>query len=157
MRARGGVPLAPKGTLRVRSQSLGAALASSDPSVRLVSSLLRSCTGRGSDVRLDANELMAPQSWPRRPCNPERWVWRTVSAWPWRKSSHITALETAAVLACMEWRVRSATHLRTRFAHGIDNHGTIGVLTKGRSSSRILQAIVSRVNALCLASSCLPA
>eukprot|EP00973_Karenia_brevis_P082301 11409031-Karenia_brevis.AAC.1 len=52
----------------------------------------------------------------------------------------------------VRWRLRSSAHLRTRFAHAVDNQATLGVCTKGRSSSHILNCIVRRIGALVCAS-----
>ena len=97
-----------------------------DASVVLVEEMARRATSRGSDVRLDTGDMMTPEAWPRRPCDPQRWTWKTVARWPWQAQASITELETRAVLAAIRWRFRSARHLRTRFGHFIDNQATLG-------------------------------
>eukprot|EP00973_Karenia_brevis_P030389 4189703-Karenia_brevis.AAC.1 len=91
----------------------------------------RRCTHRGSDVRLDTGSIFKPDSWLRKPINPECWIWCNVLAWRWQRQGHITELETRSVLSMIKWRTPSSHHLRTRFLHAVDSQGTLGVVTKG--------------------------
>eukprot|EP00973_Karenia_brevis_P023517 3238433-Karenia_brevis.AAC.1 len=83
-----------------------------DASVLLITEMTRRATHRGSDVRLDTNDLMKPSAWPRRHIDPSRWEWKTVTTWQWTKPGHITELEARAVLSMVRWRLRSSAHLR---------------------------------------------
>ena len=80
------------------------------------------------------------------------WKWRTVCGWPWaRDGYHINGLELQAVQTCLEWRVGRKRHQRCRFLHLTDSLVTLHSLTRGRSSSRKLRPVLSRINALLLA------
>ena len=69
----------------------------------------------------------------------------------WARSSHITELELRADLAALRWRFRSRRHLRTRFAHLMDSQPCLGVATRSRSSSHLLNVVVKRMSVLVLA------
>ena len=140
----------------VRQRGLCKREAFVDPSVVLVEELARRAETRGSDVRLDALECMSPLAWPRRPVSAARWTWKTVASWRWTRPSHITDLEVRGCLGALQWRLRQLQHLRTRFAHLMDSQVGIGVVTKGRSSSHVLNVVVKRICVLVLASLCRP-
>lgn len=121
-------------------------------SLVLVRSLLHCADGRGSDIRLDTGIPYRARAWPRVSINAERWVWRTVCAWPWRSAQHINELELLTILQLVQWRARSSANLWSKFFVLCDNQVCLAVITKGRSSSRRVNRILCRLNALCLAS-----
>ena len=65
-------------------------------------------------------------------------------------------LELRAVYLVLRWRTRSVTRIKSRFLHLTDSQVSLGVLVKGRSSSLQLNRVISRCNALILASDLLP-
>ncbi|CAK0842773.1 unnamed protein product, partial [Prorocentrum cordatum] len=140
----------------IRDRGLEEAEAQADPSIQIVEELIRRAEVRGSDVRLDTLEVMRPDLWPRRPISVSRWTWKTVLVWKWRWKSHITALEVLSALAGLRWRFRVGHHLGTRFAHLMDSQVGLGVISRGRSSSHLLNAAVKRISALVLAASARP-
>ena len=135
----------------VRSRDLDEDDAGSDPSIVLVEELVRRTDQRGSDVRLDSNELMRPDLWPRRPINTGRWTWQAVTIWEWARQAHITELELRSALNGLQWRFRARRHLRTRFAHLMDSQVALGVATRCRSSSYLLNAVTKKMCTLTLA------
>ena len=79
------------------------------------------------------------------------WRWRTVCGWPWKHSGfHINALELQAVLTCLQWRLSRKRHHRCRLVHLTDSLVALHSLSRGRSSSRRLRPILSKINALLL-------
>ena len=134
------------------STNLHTTAAQGHPSVRLVKSFLRRAEQKGTDVRLDTGEAMSPDVWPRRPIHPSRWKWKNACVMKWKHSETITVLETRAVLTTLRWRLRRGHMIRNRFLHLIDNQAAIGVLTKGRSSSHQLLAVLKKINCLLLCS-----
>ena len=129
---------------------------SPDLEAKLFHSIIRASDYRGSDVRLDSGELFRPHAWPRRSIDPARWNWYAVLAAPYRRMEHINALELKATFLTLRWRLRSASRVRTRFLHLVDSQVALSVLVKGRSSSWVLNRILTRVNALTLAAGILP-
>ena len=110
----------------------------------------RAATYTGSDVRLATGALMRPDAWPRRTVQPSWWKWSVAMAYPYR-GEHINVLELRACHAALRWRCRRAGFARSRFVHFVDSQVSLGVLAKGRSSSRQIAAVLRRYNALALA------
>ena len=74
-------------------------------------------------------------------------------SWAWKRSdAHINELESLAVLMELRRRSRSTRNFDCTYLHLVDSQVAIGVCTKKRSSSRLLQRVLRRANALCLAS-----
>lgn len=85
------------------------------------------------------------------------WRWKVIAGWRWRsKAEHINALELRAVLTTVRWRLEHQHWHRQRFVHLTDNMVCLRALSRGRSSSRKLRRVLSRINALLLASCCHP-
>ena len=130
-------------------------LTADEQQVLLVKAHLAGADPRGSDVRLDSGELMSSKSWPRRPVDVSRWTWRTTWTPKWRvQGDAITLLEALAAHLALLWRMGRRDQVRTRFLHLLDNQAAIAVLSKHRSSSRVLNRIARRSAALLLLSGC---
>ena len=123
------------------------------PAPQAVLDLHRGATFRGSDVRLSTGVLADPTGWPRQPMDVARWKWRTVVSYA-KSGEHINSLELYAVLVSLRWRFRAVAGIGKRAAHFIDSQVVQAVLTKGRSSSRLLMGTVRSVNALMLGACC---
>ena len=94
---------------------------------------------------------------PRASIDPKWWNWRKVFSAPWRiYCEHINVLELRAVLAGLEWRMRSKQNVHSKGLILMDSAVAIGALSKGRSPSQRLGPIVQKIDALLLASSFTP-
>ena len=124
--------------------------------LRIFHSLIRASDYRGSDVRLDAGELLRPHAFPRRSLDPGKWAWYTALAHRFNDEEHINILELRAALTALKWRTRSARRLRTRFLHMVDSQVALAVLVKGRSRSWRLNRVLRQVGAVTLAGGLLP-
>ena len=122
----------------------------------LVLSFIRGIDHRGSDVRLDSGVMMNPSSWPRQGIPAGLWKWKIVLAFKWQRQAHINELEVRAALSQMLWRLRNHRNIGTKFLHLLDSQVAIGVLCKRRSSSRVLQFVLRKVDALELCGSLVP-
>ena len=78
-----------------------------------------------------------------------------ISAWK-RSHAHINVLEAIAVLVEINRRARSTANFHTTYLHLVDSQVALGVFTKERSSSRMLQRFLRKANASCLAANLLP-
>ena len=125
-----------------------------DSEQRVVYEHLRAVDLNGSDVRLDAGTIMSPKCWPRQELDVDLWRWKVVVQMEWQHDQHINVLEARAALAMLRWRTRSCKRLRRFFLHLLDSQVNIAVLTKHRSSSRLLQQVLKPFSALELASGC---
>jgi hypothetical protein len=109
---------------------------------------------RGSDVRLNVGQLLTPSCWPRQSFKPHFWRWRHLFSWSWKKQAHINVLEASAGLAALCWRLRSKRGVGKRFLHLLDSQVSQAVLSRRRSTSKVLNFIVKRSSVLELAASC---
>lgn len=117
----------------------------------LVHHYLRRMELRGSDVRLDVGLFYRPDAAPRTSVDPGRWSWTVAHSYPFRTAEHINVLELRAILHTLEWRARTSIFHSCRFLHLSDSQVCLGVLTKGRSSSRKVNRLLRRVCSLCIA------
>ena len=117
---------------------------------RAIKRMLRNVIYKGSDVRMADCSLSNLASWPRRTIRPERWHWKVILSYGMH-GQHINLLEMQAVLAAIRWRCRNASNIKSRFIHLCDSQVCISVLAKGRSSSRVMNHLLKKVNALTLA------
>ncbi|CAK0793653.1 unnamed protein product, partial [Prorocentrum cordatum] len=107
----------------------------------------------GTDVRLDVHLPFRHRAWRRVSLEPNVWTWKVISSYRWRAGigKHINALEIQAAVNTIKWRLRSGQGHPRRMLHLIDSQVAASVLTKGRSSSRVLRMHVKRWGALCWA------
>lgn len=86
-----------------------------------------------------------------------QWAWTSVISTAWRVlGEHINVLEARAVLLTLRWRYRRPEELYRRYLHLCDSRVCIGMLVKGRTSSRNLRRVLVKIAALNLASHCVP-
>ena len=112
---------------------------------------------KGSDVRLTTGEFLTPSLFPRQPIPSIWWQWKTVLAWPWRgRDEHINALELRAFFSATKWRARRWANLKSRWLHLLDSSVCLGVIPKGRTSSRKLSPILEKIDAMSLAAAFYP-
>ena len=114
--------------------------------------LLRRVNHTGSDVRLSTGFVLNPKNYPRQSVQSGWWQWQSLFAYKWNKSEHINALELRSIIHAIQYRV---THLKERDArvfHLSDSYICISIISKGRSSSRMLNRLLKQL-ACCLASS----
>eukprot|EP00971_Amphidinium_carterae_P345141 6485920-Amphidinium_carterae.1 len=90
-------------------------------SIRL---LMRHCTQKGCDVRLTDGSMQHPELWPRQSIDISKWIWSAVASFALR-GQHINVLELKAILA-----------------------ESCDLATKGRSSSRLLNRQLVKLNSL---------
>ena len=124
------------------------------PEQRVVYEHLRAVDLNGSDVRLDAGEIMSSKCWPRKELDVDLWHWGVVVQHPWQQEQHINVLEARSGLSMLRWRTRATGRLNKIFLHLLDSQVCIAVLTKHRSSSKQLMAVLRPFCALELASHC---
>ena len=75
---------------------------------------------------------------------------------PAQERGTLSALELAALLAALKWRVRRADRIASRFVHLCDSQVYIAMACKGRSTSKNSRRLLTRHCSLLLASSCHP-
>ena len=127
--------------------------------ISLVEQYLRIAEKGGSDVRLELGVPFRPGAWPRAGAKTQYWSWAIAHGYPWRNSAgvHINKLELLAVFNSLKWRTRSTKQQRSRFLHMVDSQVVGAILTKGRTSSRLLRPTIRKITALTLAAQLYPA
>ena len=125
-----------------------------DSQLLLAKKLLTFVSVKGEDLMLQASTENQMRFHRLRASIPAKlWRWRAVCGWPWQNPDfHINVLEMQAVLATLKWRVSRLRNRQCRFLHLTDSLVTLHALSRGRSSSRKLRAVLSKINALLLAS-----
>ena len=118
--------------------------------VKMVRKLLEMVGYRGSDVHVDTLAFYRPDRLPRTAIDARKWHWKTVKGWRWRHSDHINVLEMEALYQSLRWRLRGGRLFNRRFLHLVDSQVVLGVVAKGRSSSKKLNRVVKRINLLLL-------
>ena len=119
--------------------------------------MFRFADHRGADVQLNTGELRAPaRRAPRTSFKTAGCTWRTVIQHHWKHHDHINILEVRAWLAYARLAARRGRKQGRRWAHILDSMVALSVLAKGRSSSRHLNAIVRRGNAVLLGTGLMP-
>ena len=107
---------------------------------------------RGSDVRLDTGSVLegARQSVPYPAfC----WAFSCVQSYRWQQSQHINVLEMLAFFNFLR-RITALGESSFRFFHILDSRVCSCVIAKGRSSSKLLNRVLRRINSLLLSSDC---
>ena len=117
----------------------------------LVAQLSRHVNHTGSDVSLALAAPFNPRGGAHVSVQAGWWDWRIVFTTRWWLKSHINALEMKMILQAIEWRSRSVSSLNTRWLHLADSMVSNYILSKGRTSSLLLQPIVGKINAILLA------
>ena len=124
----------------------------------LAKRLINFVSVKGEDLLLQAATENSVRFHRLRSSVPARlWRWRVVCGWPWQHTHHhINTLELRAVLTSLQWRLERRKEFGCRFIHLTDSLVCLHSLTRGRSSSRKLRGILSRINALLLAADVRP-
>ena len=100
-----------------------------------------------SDVRIITGQLMNPKQALRQSIPSCLWEWRLQFQNKWSVHEHINALELRQAFNTMCWLIRDRVHFNLRWVHCSDSYVTIAILSKGRTSSLKLEALVRRFNA----------
>ena len=127
-----------------------------DDEQRLALWLMARVGSKGSDVRLSSGELCRPGHIKYMGTNVNWWQWETCFGCGWKEPAHINELEVRASLLDMQRRSRQKHNVGTRYISLLDSQVPLGVLTKKRSSSHLLNRVVRKCDALELASSMCP-
>jgi hypothetical protein len=121
------------------------------PVSSLHSVLLRRVNHTGSDVRVSTGALVNPRAFPRQSAAATWWKWTKVFAYRWSRSDHINSLELRSIVHAIEWRVKHLKEAQIRIFHLSDSYVAMSVISKGRSSSKMLRPLLVRLAVLLMA------
>ena len=114
--------------------------------------LARNGTHRSAEIRVDLGTPFSVGELCRQSVDPSHWVWRVLLSYEWKeKGQHINTLELVAILDLLRRQGRDVKNQGKRLIALVDNMVAMSCLSKGRSSSRSLQAPLRRISAVCLA------
>ena len=113
-------------------------------------SLYRFLDFRGPDVRLDIGAVLN-SSRQTMPYPAFGWDWVCMQSYGWATPQHINVLELIACFNYLRAVISRYDCHGLRFFHIVDSMVTSAVLSKGRSSSKVLNRTLRRVSALALA------
>ncbi|CAE8684611.1 unnamed protein product, partial [Polarella glacialis] len=125
----------------------------------LVRNISKSSSSKGSDVKMTSGGTEGPDVWPRKAIPSKLWRWRTICSWRFKHlhgPEHINVLELRAFLTSLRWRLRKKGGIAKRFFHLLDSQVNLGILAKGRTSSRKLSPVLRQISALLLTANMLP-
>lgn len=117
-------------------------LANSDSLNRI---LLRRTNHTGADIRVVSGELMSNKTFPRESVSAQWWEWSEGFANRWKQRSHINVLELETVLLGIKHHITHFQATDMRIFQLSDSYICIGVVAKGRSSSRQLQRVLKKI------------
>ena len=117
----------------------------------LVAHLARHVNITGSDVSLALGTPFTLKSCNHSSLRAGWWDWNMVFKNRWKHHSHINSLEMRMILLSVKWRARSPESLNCRRLHLADSMVCNYILSKGRTSSRLLQPITQEIAAFLLA------
>ena len=126
----------------------------SGPAVRpeaLVGHLARHVNITGSDVSLALGIPYSLKSGNHSSLRAGWWEWAMIFKNRWKHESHINSLEMRMILLCIKWRARTPDSLNCRWLHLADSMVCNYILSKGRTSSRMLQPLTKEIAAFLLA------
>jgi len=113
---------------------------------------LRMCDHKGADVRLNRSQIFRAHAWPRTSFDMKQWEGKVLQSYAFKQTQHINILELRAILNYLRMRCRDTRKHRARMLLIVDSQVVCSVVTKGRSSSQQLNAVLRRLSGLVIAS-----
>ena len=105
----------------------------------------------GSDVRLTTGQLMGRKTGAHGSVRAWWWQWKHLFALSWSHPAHINWLEMRMILHAILWKARIPSKINKKWLHVGDSMVCLYILSKGRTSSRVLQPLCNRIGSVQLA------
>ena len=134
-----------------RSLGYGSFPPGANSEATLVQYLARHVNHTGSDVSLALGIPMSRKGQNHASLRADWWQWKILFKTRWQFPAHINYLEMKMVLQAICWRARNANSLNSRWIHLADSMVSNFILSKGRTSSLLLQPLTQQVAAFLLA------
>ena len=115
------------------------------------SCLMRRVNHTGSDIRITSGSVVNPKNYPRQSSCADWWKWSKVFACRWQRADHINSLEVRSIVHSLEWRIKHLKEHDIRVVHLTDSYVAMSIISKGRTSSKMLRPLISRLAGLLLA------
>ena len=105
----------------------------------------------GSDVRISTGEVMGKKALAHASSRALWWQWKHLFKVKWNHESHINFLEMNMILLTLLWKCRDCSKVNKRWLHLEDSMVSLYILSKGRTSSKLLQPLCQQIGAVQLA------
>lgn len=129
----------------------GGVTSSPQSSSRLVAHLSRHVNHTGSDVSVAMGIPFSSKSGNHASIRAAWWDWRILFTSRWKFENHINYLEMRVILQAVKWRSRKSSSVGCRWLHLADSMVCNYILSKGRTSSKLLQPLTREIAAHLLA------
>ena len=117
----------------------------------LVAQVSRAVAHNGSDVSIALGTPFSGKGAGHASLRALWWQWDLLFKTRWKFATHINALEMRMIYQALAWRARDPNNFSKRFLRLADLMVSNYILSKGRTSSRLLQPLTRRIAALQLA------
>ena len=117
------------------------------PGDQLVRQLGLQVNHTGADVRLVTGEPMSKKG-NHGSLRAWWWQWKHLFKVRWVSPAHINFLEMKMILLTLLWKARSPSAINKRWLHLEDSMVCLYILSKGRTSSRLLQPLCNKIGAV---------
>ena len=120
-------------------------------STTLVQQLGLSLNHTGADVRVSSGMVLGRRPQSHSSVRAWWWQWKHLFKTQWIKPSHINLLEMKMILHAILWKLRKTSAIGKRWLHLEDSMVCLLILSKGRTSSHLLQPVCRQIGAVQLA------
>lgn len=117
----------------------------------LTAQLSRQVNHTGSDVSISLGIPFTGKTQNHVSLRADWWEWRILFITKWKHVSHINDLEMRMILQSIKWRARKDSGFNSRWLHLADSMVSNFILSKGRTSSKLLQPLTREIAAYLLA------
>ena len=124
-----------------------------EEAAQLVRYLGRQVNHTGSDVRILSGEPMGKKG-SHGSMRAWWWQWKHLFSVKWINPHHINFLEMKMILLTLLWKGRNPDNCNKRWFHLEDSMVCLYILSKGRTSSHLLQPLVNKIGAVQLFLGC---
>lgn len=104
----------------------------------------------GSDIRVVSGDVLNPRCFPRQPVCARWWHWSHCFKVKWTSRSHINLLELKAIVLSLQRGIERGKWSNCRIFHATDSYVAMSVISKGRTSSVMLNRLLKKLNAMLL-------
>ena len=120
-------------------------------SEQLVKQLGSTVNHTGADVRVSTGLVLGKKTQSHCSVRALWWQWKHLFKTKWLHHSHINLLEMKMILQTILWKSRRASAVNKRWLHLEDSMVCLFILSKGRTSSHLLQNTCNKIGAVQLA------
>ena len=105
----------------------------------------------GSDVKINSGLVFGGKNAAHSSARAWWWQWKHLFKVRWLFKSHINFLEMKMILNTILWKARDVSKINKRWLHLEDSMVCLFILSKGRTSSHLLQPLVNKIGAVQMA------